>query len=79
VAPRTRVQEVAGQEPGVRVFVVHSEEREQYERGLRDLSMERARQELEAPRRPRSWCGTTATATLAGSCARGSFITSSIR
>jgi transposase len=50
VVPRTRVQEVAGKEPGVRVFVVHSEEREQYERGLRELSMERARQELEALR-----------------------------
>lgn len=48
--PRTRVQEVAGKEPGVRVFVVHSEEREQYERGLRELSMERARKELEALR-----------------------------
>jgi transposase len=50
VVPRTRVQEVAGKEPGVRVFVVHSEEREQYERGLRELSMERARQELEGLR-----------------------------
>jgi transposase len=50
-APRTRVQEVAGKEPGVRVFVVHSEEREQYERGMRELSMERTRQELEGLRR----------------------------
>jgi transposase len=50
VAPRTRVQEVAGKEPGVRVFVVHSEEREQFERGLRELSMERARKELEGLR-----------------------------
>ena len=48
--PRTRVQEVAGKEPGVRVFVVHSEEREQYERGMRELSMERTRQELEGLR-----------------------------
>jgi transposase len=47
VVPRTRVQEVPGQEPGVRVFVVHSDEREQYERGLREQSMERARKELE--------------------------------
>jgi transposase len=46
--PKTRVVEVAGKEPGVRVFVVHSEEREVYERGLRELSMGRARQELEA-------------------------------
>jgi transposase len=50
VVPKTRVQEVAGREPGVRVFVVHSEEREQYERGLRELSMERVRKELEALR-----------------------------
>ena len=50
VVPRTRVREVAGKEPGVRVFVVHSEEREQYERGMRELSMERARKELEALR-----------------------------
>jgi transposase len=48
--PRTRVQEVVGKEPGVRVFVVHSEEREQYERGMRELSMERARKDLEALR-----------------------------
>jgi len=48
--PRTRVQEVAGKEPGVRVFVVHSEEREQYERGMRELSMERTRQQLEGLR-----------------------------
>jgi transposase len=48
VVPKTRVVEVAGQEPGVRVFVVHSEERESYERGLREMSMERARKELEA-------------------------------
>lgn len=50
VVPKTRVQEVAGREPGVRVFVVHSQEREQYERGLRELSMERVRKELEALR-----------------------------
>jgi transposase len=46
--PKTRVVEVAGKEPGVRVFVVHSEEREVYERGMRELSMERTRKELEA-------------------------------
>ena len=45
--PRTRVVEVAGREAGVRVFVVHSEEREQYERSLRELAMERVRQSLE--------------------------------
>ena len=45
--PKTRVQEVAGKQPGVRVFVVHSEEREQYERSLRELSLERTRKDLE--------------------------------
>jgi transposase len=49
--PKTRVQEVAGKEPGVRILVVHSEEREQYERSMRQLSMERARKELEALQR----------------------------
>jgi len=48
--PRTRVQEVPGREAGVRIWVVHSEEREQYERGLRELSMERVRKELQALR-----------------------------
>ena len=50
VVPQTRVQEVAGKEPGVRVFVVHSEEREQYERSLRELSMDRVGKGLEALR-----------------------------
>jgi transposase len=50
VVPKTRVREVAGQEAGVRVFVVHSEEREQFERGMRELSMERVRKELEGLR-----------------------------
>ena len=48
VVPKTRVVEVAGKQAGVRVFVVHSEERERYERSMRELSMQRARQELEA-------------------------------
>jgi len=48
--PRTRVCEVPGKGPGVRVMVVHSEEREQYERGMRELSMKRVRKELEALR-----------------------------
>jgi transposase len=50
MAPQTRVQEVAGKEPGVRVFVVHSQEREQYERSRRELSMERVRKQLEGLR-----------------------------
>ncbi len=48
VAPKTRVVEVPGKDAGVRVFVAHSEERELYERGMRELSMERARKDLEA-------------------------------
>jgi transposase len=45
--PRTMVREVAGQEPGVRVFVVQSEERLGYERSMREAAMERTRQTLE--------------------------------
>lgn len=45
--PRTRVQEVACDETGVRVFVVDSEERRGYEQGMRERSMERTRQALE--------------------------------
>ena len=46
-ACRTLVQEVPGDKPGVRVFVVHSEERLAYERGMREKSMERTLKELE--------------------------------
>jgi len=45
--PKTWVQEVAGDEAGVRVFVVHSEERLAYERGMREAAMAKARVELE--------------------------------
>src|SRR6266478_5308638 len=48
VVPQTRVMEVAGKEAGVRVLVVHSEERERYERSMRELAMGRVRKELEA-------------------------------
>jgi Transposase len=48
VVPQTRVVEVAGKEPGVRVFVVHSEEREQWERSMRETAMARVRKELQA-------------------------------
>jgi transposase len=48
VVPRTRVVEVSGKETGVRVMVVHSDEREVYERSMRELSMERVRKDLEA-------------------------------
>lgn len=46
--PRTRVQEVISEEPGVRIFVVESEERLEYERTQRETAMERVRQNLEA-------------------------------
>jgi transposase len=46
--PQTLVQEVAGDEPGVRVFIIHSDERLEYERGQREKSMERVRAKLEA-------------------------------
>ena len=46
--PQTRVIEVTGKQAGVRVFVVHSEERQVYERSMRELTIGRARKELEA-------------------------------
>ena len=46
--PKTLVQEVASEEHGVRVFVVHSEEREAYERAEREKAMQRVRTALEA-------------------------------
>jgi len=46
--PKTLVQEVASGKPGVRVFVVHSEERLQYERGEREKAMQKVQEELEA-------------------------------
>jgi transposase len=48
--PKTLVQEVASGKPGVRVFVVHSEERLEYERGEREKAMQRVQEELEALR-----------------------------
>jgi hypothetical protein len=45
--PRTLVTEVADEEPGVRVFVVQSEERLAYERAMREAAMEKTRQALE--------------------------------
>ena len=45
--PKTLVQEVASKEPGVRVFVVHSEERAAYEGRQRTKSMDRVRVRLE--------------------------------
>ena len=49
--PKTLVQEVAANEPGVRVFVVHSEERAAFERAQRVKAMGRVRTKLEALQR----------------------------
>lgn len=46
-AYRTWVQEVEGEEPGVRVFVAHSEERLAYEREMREAAMRPTRLALE--------------------------------
>jgi transposase len=46
--PKTLVQEVASTHPGVRVFVVHSDERLAYERAEREKAMPKVRAELEA-------------------------------
>jgi transposase len=45
--PKTLVQEVPSGKEGVRILVVHSEEREGYERAMRSSAMERARAALE--------------------------------
>ena len=50
-APKTFVQEVAASQPGVRVFVVHSEERAGFETAQRVKAMERVRIKLEALQR----------------------------
>jgi transposase len=46
--PKTLVQEVASDQAGVRVFVVHSDERMGYERGEREKAMARVQAALEA-------------------------------
>jgi transposase len=46
--PRTRVQEVKSDKPGVRVFVVHSDERLAYERAEREKAMARVQAALDA-------------------------------
>src|SRR5215470_3740794 len=46
--PKTQVQEVASNTPGIRVFVVHSEERFEYERAQREKSKSRVHKKLEA-------------------------------
>jgi transposase len=46
--PRTQVQEVESDMPGVRVFVVHSDERLAYERAEREKAMARVKAALES-------------------------------
>jgi len=46
-SPKTLVQEVSSNQPGVRVFVVHSEERQAFECRHRIKAMERVRSRLE--------------------------------
>jgi transposase len=50
VVPKTLVQEVASDRPGERVFVVHSDEREAYERTQREKAMLKVKEKLEALR-----------------------------
>jgi len=45
--PRTRAQEVPSGDPGMRVIIVDSDERRDYEQGMRETSMERAREQLQ--------------------------------
>lgn len=49
--PKTLVQEVASDKPGVRVFVVHSDERMSYERTEREKSMQRVGEQLQCLQR----------------------------
>jgi len=46
--PKTLVQEVPSGKQGVRVFIVHSDERLQYERGEREKAMLKVQQEMQA-------------------------------
>jgi transposase len=46
--PKTLVKEVASDKAGVRIFVCHSDERLEYERGEREKAMQRVREQLEA-------------------------------
>jgi transposase len=45
--PRTRAQEVASGDPKLRVIIVDSDERRQYEQAMRQRSMDRTREKLE--------------------------------
>lgn len=45
--PKTKVQEVESGEDGLRVFVIDSEDRREYEQGQRERAMEKTREALE--------------------------------
>jgi transposase len=49
--PRTRVQEVASGKEGMRVLVLDSDERRQYEQSMRTRAMDRVREKLEKLRK----------------------------
>lgn len=51
MSPKTLVQEVASDEPGIRVFVAHSDDRAFYERSQREKAMQRVKVKLEALRK----------------------------
>lgn len=67
--PRTRVQEVASGEEGLRVFVVDSQERQAYEEAMRGRAMEKTREKLESVRR-RVACGELKDAAQIGAAAQ---------
>jgi transposase len=46
-SPRTRAQEIASGDPKMRVIIVDSDERRQYEQAMRQRSMDRTREKLE--------------------------------
>jgi transposase len=68
--PKTQVQEVASEQPGVRVFVVQSDERLAYERAQRLKAMARVRQQLEALTRRVATGKLTAPAKIGAAAAR---------
>ena len=68
--PKTQVQEVASEQPGVRIFVVQSDERLAYERTQRVQAMERVRAQLEALERRVAAGKLTAAAKIGAAAAR---------
>jgi transposase len=67
--PRTRVQEVPSGKKGMRVLVIDSDERRQYEQSMRGRSMDRVREKLEKLRR-RVEAGTLSDAAKIGAAAQ---------